>query len=439
MKAVYGLLCFIIFNIVSMYPLGQQRDLIKRIKVHKNRIDVIIDEDFKKKYLRDDFFIEYDTEINLEDLDYSIVTLPFIMNVMSLVWISGEEYTIEAMDKNIYKALEQIKKLFNAFYPATPWNGRLIPRTLTENKYRIPHTGKVALLFSGGLDSISSSYAHSDKQQLLITAWGQSSLPLSEPELWRHIKSHVENFASKQGALNSYIKSNYYYFLNLKRLRSLSPEISFWRIDTIEDIGWAGMLIPLLIKKQINNVVIAASETWGFDYPTAANPYIDALLSCNGITIKHDQFDLSRFDKLKFLISACKHTEKPQFVVCQKRGNIINCNRCEKCLMTIIGLFCLQENPQQYGFDTTYKQAQENMVALYESKTLSETSIWQFKDMQKKMGQFPQNRYDMLWFKQLPFNQKKAHDIKKDARKVNWSLIAALFPEIQVLPQSMNL
>ena len=70
-------------------PAVAARKLIKEVRVQNNRIDITINKKFKNQYLKDDFFVEYDTDVDLSTFDYSIITLPFIMNVASLVWISG--------------------------------------------------------------------------------------------------------------------------------------------------------------------------------------------------------------------------------------------------------------------------------------------------------------------------------------------------------------
>lgn len=409
-------------------------NLIESVRIHKNRLDVAINNQFKEKYLTQDFFIEYDESINLEDLDYSIAILPFIMNVISLVWVSGKDYYVDSMDSEVVTSLEKIKKMFKIFYPKTAWNGRLIPRKVVKNKpiAKKQPPKKIALLFSCGVDSTASSLAHRDKQQLLITAWGQSALPLDNPTFWNKNKSAILAYSKEHDHTNMFIKSNYYYFLNFKKLTRLSPEILTWRIDTIEDIGWAGMVAPILITHQVPVLHIASTETWDFPYPSAANPFIDACISFAGIRVKHDQFELSRFDKISLITHFCSHrlTEKPQLIVCQKKGDVINCNRCEKCLLTALSLFGLGANPAEYGFSLSLDDAKKNMIAFFNTGRFSSSGLWQFKDLQKKLRALDLKN-GMGWFKALDFTGKKPYDIKK-ARPIDWSVIERTFPELDV-------
>lgn len=333
-------------------------NLIERCTIKKNRLDITVNKEFKQAYLTDDFFVEYD--MSLEKLPYSIVTLPFVMNVISLVWISRKNYYIKEMDQEIYDSLMRIKEMFTLFYPKTAWTGELIPRKLVTNRFPTSKSSnKTALLFSGGLDSIASSFAHRDKQQLLITAWGQFGLPLHQPSLWHKVKNRLEEHATRYGHENTYLKSNYYDFLNFKKINNLSDEIYTWRIDTIEDIGWAGLTAPILATRGIKTLRIASSDVWDFPYPSAANPYIDGNITFAGIKIKHDQFDYTRYDKLAFIKNLCTHhlVEKPQLIICQTRQEKLNCATCEKCCITLLALIALDMDLEDYGYTLSVKKA----------------------------------------------------------------------------------
>ena len=408
------------------------KKLIEHIYIQKNRLEVTVTHDFKKRFLKDDFFVEYDDTIDLEKIDYAIALMPFVMNIISLIWISGEEYTIECMDEEVYHSLERIKEVFRVLYPQTPWTGTLVPQRLVKTKEVEPNENEItALLFSGGLDSTASSLARRQEQQLLITAWGQSALPLDNPDLWYKIKKHIVGFAQQFGHKNTFIKSNYYYFLNLKKLTQLSPEIVTWRIGTIEDIGWAGLCAPILLTHGIKTLRIASSDCWDFPYPSAANPFIDGNLTFAGLTVKHDQFDLSRFDKTLMITKLCRHRLicPQKLIICQKKGGIINCSRCEKCLITIISLMAAGVNPQEYGF-AYYSDIKKNMRALVKEGHVSGSGLWQLQDVQKKLLTIDSQLFDLNWFLELDLSQLRPYDVKKATRPVDWSLLKNMFPFI---------
>ncbi len=354
------------------------------------------------------------------------------MNVISLVWVSGQDYQIEEMDIEVFQSLERIKKVFEVMYPKTPWKGRLIPKKLVPHKPQPKRSDRIALLFSGGVDSTVSSFYHRDTSQLLITAWGQSGLPLQERALWEEIQNRVTAFARLYGHENAFFKSNYYYFLDLTKLKDISPEIVTWRIDTIEDIGWAGLIAPILFSKGINSLFIAASETWQGNIGSAMNPYIDGNIRFAGITVNHDLFSMSRFDKIKYLVDLCNRgiVQKPQLVICQKPGGIITCSSCEKCCLTTALLLGAHANPQEYGFPHGYVQSARNVKTMLQKQdSFDPTTMQQYKDLQKIVQAEPNEH--LSWLNDIDFSKKEIDYVKPGTHYFKWSDLEALFPALR--------
>ena len=435
MKSIYYLVVSSLISI-SLHASKQPIPLIEKVNVTKNRVEITINKDFKKAYLKSDFFVEYDKDVDLTKFDYSITTLPFIMNVISLVWISGKDYQVDSMDAEIYESLERIKKIFKVMYPKTTWNGRLIPQkfvTHPAHRYAKPAPqDTMALLFSGGLDSTVSSLYHRDKPQVLVTAWGQSALPLTEQKLWEKVKKRLTSFAHKYGHENAFLKSNYYYFLDLKKLSKLSPEIVWWRTDTIEDIGWAGLIAPILLSRGISTLRIGASEHWAVPIGSAASPYIDSTIRFAGIKIYHDLFSMCRFDKIAYMVDLCNQglIEKPNLIICQKPGNIISCGKCEKCCLTLALLLGADADPREYGFPLTPEQASKRVQKhLSKQNSFMVTTLWEYNALQKKVQENPNKQ--LMWLGEFDLSQKKAATLKEDSQTLDWAELDALFPHVR--------
>ncbi len=377
--------------ILACSTLSAAVPLITNVRVIKNRVDITIDKKFKKKYLKEDFFVEYDKDINLEQFDYSIVTLPFIMNVMSLVWISGQDYEIDEMDTEVYQSLQTIKDVFKLFYPNTSWDGNLIPKKLTTHSFT--HTlDTTAVLFSGGVDSTTTSLYHRDKKQLLITSWGQSCLPLNELTLWKKVSTRINKFAKDYGHKTTYLRSNYYYFLNLPELKKLSSDITSWRIDTIEDMGWTGLVAPIMLSKGIRTLRIGSSDTWNLPYASACNPYIDSNIAFMGLKFYHDLFSMNRFDKISYLVDQYnkKLIKKVNLIVCQAQGNVITCGSCEKCVLTLALLLGAGADPRDYGYTLSPEKAATRIQKhLQQKKTFGMSTLWEYTNLQEKLRDTP--------------------------------------------------
>ena len=111
-----------------------RKNIISEMVVEKNKISIVVEEGFKKKFLTDNFFVIYnEPDIDLTLLSQSIMNQPFILNIIAIIWISGEEYSIDTMDEDLYYSLLRIKKVLARMYPDTSWSGPLIPKALVKN------------------------------------------------------------------------------------------------------------------------------------------------------------------------------------------------------------------------------------------------------------------------------------------------------------------
>lgn len=439
----YQLLLSLGFMLVNVF-IKSHENLIEDIHVTKNRIDVFINKDFKARYLNSDFFVEYeDPDVDLTKLGFSIVTVPMYMNIISLIWASGKKYHIDEMDKNLYFSLKKIKEIFKRLYPSTRWNGELIPHALIDNTntffVKKKNDAHIALLFSHGLDSVCTSMRHIDKKQMLITAWGHSDCPLNDKDLWRKLKNMIIDFGQRFNHENVFIKSNYHDFINFKYLnKAITPEITLWRIEAIEGLGWLGLAAPLLLSKGYKKFYIASSYCWDNPYPQAALPFIDHNIKFADIAVIHDGFDLTRAQKNEYLARECKKQNINYLFmrVCVKNFKSgKNCCKCEKCLRTITGFLILGEDLSKYGFKLTYEEAFKSIkdlfIRLRTQKLVDRISYYwrELQDLARKY--FPEShtvRHDFLqWFIEQDINSiTKIRPVKL----INWKDFTDFYSEI---------
>jgi hypothetical protein len=411
------------------------RDLITDIKVRKNRLHIKVDESFKRTYLTDDFFVEYESDIDLEQFDYSILTMPFILNMISTIWCTGETYWVKEMDEELYESLQRVKKVFQVMYPKTSWNGELKAQKLVSHARSFPEDPtQTALLFSGGVDSVSSSIEHRDKKQLLITAWGHWDLPLMNKTLWKTRSYKIQEFAASFGNTVTFLRSNYTSMLNYQYLSQLSPEISKWRLGAVEGLGWAGLTAPILLSRGISTLRIASSHTWQYPYPSAANPFIDNNLRFCGCKILHDQFTFTRLQKVAFIDKV--YTElaqkRPFLKICSyEKNDDCNCQGCRKCLTTILCFEALGVDPRPYGLPTS-KGISGKILALFGEQKLNYYTILLGKEIQetirKRLAQGESLPSYLTAFQQINFQNKIAFDTEVQT-KLHWPTLISLLPE----------
>jgi hypothetical protein len=415
-------------------------DLIVETKIERNRLEVKINHAFKAAYLKSDFFAEYDEDIDLGALDQSITLMPFLLNVITIVWISGRTYAIDSMDEDLFYALKTIKKVFQRMYPKTTWDGDLVPKKLVKNyafNQKDPSYHS-ALLFSGGLDSTASSFYHFDKKQLLITAWGQWDVPLEKADLWAKRKKTFIAFAEKYGHSNAFIKSNFSAFLNWEVLNNVSPEFETWREDANEGLGMAGLAAPILVTKGYGELFIASSFTWDYRFPSAGNPFVDDNIRfAQNYRVKHDMFDFKRVEKLAYIADMVRQHKiaHPFLKVCNRQQFSNCCDICTKCLQTIMGLIAVGEDPHNYGFAISEQDALEKTKLFFKQKVCYWIR-WNFMDIQKyikkQIAEGKKVSPVAREFSKIQINQgQPRHKIK-----VDWKNFKDLAPADLAIPES---
>ncbi len=442
-------LLYSVVILMSVYVLAQKgENLIQKISVHHNKLSITPHEGFKKKYLKGNFFAEYDTDINLEQFDYSVLSMPFIMNVISIVWISGKTYYVDEMDTELCASLKRVKKVFKTMYPKTTWKGKLRARKLVDHPRTFKEKRKkerTGLLYSGGIDSTSSAFGHLDKKQLLITAWGHWDLPLYEESLWKKRRKKIEAFAHAWGNKTSFIRSNYTSFLKWEYLATLTKEITKWRLGAVEGLGWAGLTAPILLSKKYPVLRIASSHTWRYPYPAAASPFVDNNLKFCGLRVLHDQFDMTRLNKIEFICTTCKEKGiKPPFLkICSlEKKYDANCGACRKCLSSAIGFLVIDENPQKYGIKLDRKTAASKTLDLLAPKKLNYYTILLFKELQEtitqRLAEGKPVPGELKAFLAIDFDEKIPFDVTCQ-HKLDWDEMLTLLPDKQSLPLAMHL
>ena len=356
--------------LIIFIPLSAHPDLIRSFKIiNKNKIVVKAHKVLSKLFLKEDFFAEYDKSIDLTKLDESIVTIPFILSIIPVVWVSNKVYSISAMDKDLYYSLQKIKKVFKLFYPEQEWAGELIPQKLVTNiiiSSTILDKPALAILFSGGLDSVDSSISHSDTKQLLITAWG-SDVPLHKTSMWSGVFKRCQQFAQTYGHECISVKSNFKKFVenkggvtqkNLKNKLHKVP--GAWWLHTSQALSYAGFTAPILVERSIPTLLIGSSRTFKDPSPFGSHPALDNNIRFAGATVFHDGADKDRVQKVMRINAVCreKNLSLPKLLVCWNEdafgGNCLKCG--DKCLMTAGNIIAAGQLPQDYGIDVSVSE-----------------------------------------------------------------------------------
>ena len=92
------------------------------------------------------FYVEYDE--NIEKVPDSILIVPFICNVLPIVWITDATLIVDKIDKNFYESIDKFKKGYIDMYPQIKFKGKIKYNKLEENHSK--QKDKISAAFFSG-------------------------------------------------------------------------------------------------------------------------------------------------------------------------------------------------------------------------------------------------------------------------------------------------
>ncbi|MBE7101570.1 peptidase [Bacillus cereus] len=325
--------------------------ILDKIVVKNNRVDYFfsIKGNLQKYFkINNHMFLEYNYDIS--DIPNSILAIPFVSNVIPLVWITDSTILINELDESFYECLNNIKTAYQNMFPSVRFKGSIVVDKIIDNTYT-PEL-EAASLFSGGLDALTTFIRIKDKKPLLITEYGWHEDNIEDSDVWEADKENAINFAKCHGLENILIQSNYGTFIS-------AGNIDHDFRNKLEDTWWHGLhhglaiisaAIPIAFKLKIKCIYIASSNSPLYEVTCASDPTVDNEIRYASGEVFHDGYELNRQDKVKVVVdhySAIK--ELVNIRVCFK--NEENCCKCEKCLRTIMGIIAEGQDPCGYGFN----------------------------------------------------------------------------------------
>jgi len=320
---------------------------IANLEAVENKLKCKFDfsENIAKYFKTDQFSAEYDK--NIENIDKSILSIPPLANVITVAWANGADIYVDKLDKNFLDSLGRIELVFKKWFPQFSFSTNINVENLVSNRFGNDGYG---LLFTSGVDSLSSYILHKEKKPTLISIWG-ADVPTEEYLFWNRIKSLLENFAVVHGANIHFIKTNGRELLNDLLLATEYKIGEGWWGEVYHSLFLLGLCAPLTITEKIGTIFIASSfpenlsrEPWG------SHPLIDNNISWADNQVLHDAYELGRQEKIRNILKV--HPEYLKYLrVCHIQYSKLNCGVCEKCLRTITNLVLEDMDPNKYNFD----------------------------------------------------------------------------------------
>lgn len=365
---------------------AQETPLIQDIQVTKNQITVTANEEFAQSFLITPKHVTryHDPNLDLRKLDPSVLIMPFVLDVLTAVLISGKSYFVETLDREFALSIERLRNLLRYMFPHTSWDGQLTSKkTVTHH---VAFQDRCMAMCSGGIDSIYALLLLRNQHPALLLQKGHADT--RNHAQWRASKKTVQSLADKlKCELFTYFSQGSE-IVHRERLASLSPEIISWRASAQADLRWIGKALPLMLFYGFSTLYIPSNVNK--DYPFndhLVTPIVDQMIRFgDSIRFNQEQFTATRLEKVKYITDYFeKEKELPPTLRSCFNTSGISCNRCIKCLSTINNLYFIGKNPSDWGFVTNHQEIRKYLseaIFLAQQKNENVEFYYLFEQMQ---------------------------------------------------------
>ena len=261
-------------------------------------------EDLKIYFKECEYFsIEY--PISMEGVPKSILVIPFVCYLSSLLSFKKVTLYISELDKDFYSFLEKM-----------PWRDN-IKAKLVENTNSATELCEKMLLFDGN----PPSYEFFMAERPAIV----SILNSNKDEA-----NNTEQYLYSLGLSCSFVREH---ISNCVDLRSIDISNSF------SSLCYIGLVLPYLYRQNVKE----------FFFPYRMNSDFSSQLFFGNTNVTFASSGL-----VTSIQNVCNYSKeqglKVRFRVCSKHLNYDNCTVCEECAKVIMAISSLGEDPRFYGF-----------------------------------------------------------------------------------------
>ena len=301
-------------------------------------------------FTTNEMFVEYDRDVS--DIPASILAIPFVGSFIALTWLTDTVFWVTELDETFYQSLKELKVAYQELYSHYKMGGRFVSAKIVKNRYEAIQN-KDILLFSGGVDAMTSYLRNLDKDLLLCNVQGWFKDENGTDVVADKEFKLVREFGCEHDRSVVFIKSNFATIINEHAFHKGIGCIigdSWWH-GFSHSMSFISISIPMAYRNNCMEILIASSFTIGDSRVCAsyATTDIEFKFCSYGKTV-HDGFELSRQDKLKAVVDYQRSMNKPfPLKVCS--FNEDNCCHCEKCFRTIAGIIAEGGDPKNFGFN----------------------------------------------------------------------------------------
>lgn len=320
---------------------------IEQVIKKNNRIEIKYKQEGLEGYIDTDIIPYWEYDCNIEDVPDSIAVIPFISNILPLVFVLDVELYVTELDKAFNDCIDDYRSGYQKMIPMLNFGGKIIVDKTINNIYE---NKKNCLLYSGGIDATNSLAVHDQDIDDCITIWG-SDIKSDNQEGWTKMSASIEDTVKKYKKNWIVIRSNFREYI---REDTLGNKVRItgdsWWHGFQHGIAILGHVAPLVYLNGYEKIFIASSFTEEYRTICASDPLTDNCFKIGSSYAVHDGFEFDRCQKVKNIFNSI---EEKKFTlnlhVCWESSSGKNCGHCEKCIRSYLNCRAVNCDPRKIG------------------------------------------------------------------------------------------
>jgi hypothetical protein len=341
------------------------------------------------------FSATYDVDVS--GVPESILTIPWLANLSTVAWAVGADVAVPIVDPTFRESLRAARRTLLEMYPEFMEGGEIHAERAADVAASVGGFEDSALLFSGGVDSLASYLRHRSEAPTLVSLAG-ADIDRENETAWQRNRELIESFADREGVETAVVGTDMHGFLDGEMIRAhFQRHLDYtWWAGVQHGLGLLGLCAPLVYAERIGDLYIAATHTAAYDEPWGSHPDIDDHVAWAGTDAHHDGYDLCRQGKLE-RIAEFVGAKAPALTIrsCHEAAAGGNCNDCEKCARTVVGLLLAGLDPDRHGYDVeegTFREIRSRLASGEWSLGKDERFMW--RDLQRHVDLDREYPYD---------------------------------------------
>lgn len=344
------------------------------------RGEIACSPELRRFFSGEEFFVEYNATV--DDVPESVLVAPILAHVCPVAWTRNADVRVPVLDARFAESLRRVRDALMQMYPTFVQGGTVRCDELVETDPG-PRSGDSGLLFSGGVDSTFSYLRRREEAPALVSIQGWT---LSDHEVgkWNRMKAHFEEFGADNGVENYFVRSNMLSFLNFGMLQAhCDPHVDgAWYSSVGSGLGLLGLCAPLAYARGLDDIYIAATHWGGISLPWGSRPEIDGNVNWAGTRCHHDGYELTRQERLEEIADYVRDENSDLELRTCSNAVVYNCNDCEKCYRTAVGLLVAGLDPNDHGYSLDAESFERVRRGLKNEWALGQDERLMWEDLQ---------------------------------------------------------